>query len=405
MTTTPPSPASRGRLIAARILVVLGLVLGLLSMLGGYVRWQAFDSDTFKETATELIADETIRAEIAATLADQLWANVDVAAEIESRLPEEQQGLAAPIAGALRQLADRAAFELLERPRVQDLFVDAAVASQGTAVRALRDELRVGETVDGYFVVDLRDVVVQLGNQLEILGNIGERLPEDVGQIRVAQVDRFEKVQDATTFFESTAVVLPWLVLALLVSGVWLARGRRRRELKVIGFGVIATGLLVIVLRRISGRILVDELSPVSSVEPAVQRAWDIITQLLLEGALTAVIVGVAILLGLWLSGQGRVGRRVRFSLAPVLARRGLGYTLFAVILGLLVWWGPTAQLERPRTILVFAVLLGIAYEALRAVVVREEPGAASVDPIERLREGVSGGSAPPPPPAPSSAG
>ena len=105
MTTETPQSApraSRGRRILARTLVILGVVLATLSLLSGYMRWQVFDSDTFEDTAAQLLASEPIRAQVAGALVDQLYANVDVQAELEAQLPADQKGLAAPLAGALR---------------------------------------------------------------------------------------------------------------------------------------------------------------------------------------------------------------------------------------------------------------------------------------------------------------
>ena len=109
MAETPP-PAqgpSRGRRIAARVLVWLGALLAVVALLAGYVRWQALDTDTVRATADELIVDDAIREQVAASLVDSLFANVDVEAELEQRLPPDQQGLAGVITGAVRELADR----------------------------------------------------------------------------------------------------------------------------------------------------------------------------------------------------------------------------------------------------------------------------------------------------------
>ena len=50
----------------ARILVVLGVILAAVTIAAGYLRWQALDNDTFEETATELIANDAVRNQVAA---------------------------------------------------------------------------------------------------------------------------------------------------------------------------------------------------------------------------------------------------------------------------------------------------------------------------------------------------
>ncbi len=107
-TPAEPPTASRGRMVTARILVVLGAVLAVLSLLAGFIRFQALDTPTVRNTADELISDEVVRDQIAATLVDELFANVDVAAALQERLPPDQQGLAGPIAAGVMELADRA---------------------------------------------------------------------------------------------------------------------------------------------------------------------------------------------------------------------------------------------------------------------------------------------------------
>jgi hypothetical protein len=94
------------RLIAARFLVVLGALLAAVAAVAGYVRYQVFDDDTFRQTAEEFVADPLIQDQVAASMVDALYANVDVAARLEARLPEDQQGLAEPLAASIRALAE-----------------------------------------------------------------------------------------------------------------------------------------------------------------------------------------------------------------------------------------------------------------------------------------------------------
>ena len=128
-------------MLAARILVVLTTIFAVLALLAGFVRWQALDNDTVEETAELLIADPEIRDRIAASLVEQLYENVDVAAALEERLPEGQQALAPVIAGALRQASDRGAQRLLERPRPQALWVQSISRTHEQLLRLLDDDL------------------------------------------------------------------------------------------------------------------------------------------------------------------------------------------------------------------------------------------------------------------------
>jgi hypothetical protein len=388
------------RLIVARILVVLGVIVTAVAILAGYLRWQAFDDDTFRETATELIANDAVRDEVAATMVEELFANVDVQAELQQRLPPDQQRLAGPISAGLRELADRAAGQLLERPRVQALWRESVIVAHDQLVDLLRGDTTVVEVRDKAVVLDLRPLILRLGERIAIVGNLADRLPEDAGQIEIMQADQLDRAQDATSLFEAVAAWI-WVVpLALWAGAIWLAGGRRRLEVRAIALGLIVAGLLVLVVRSLAGDYVVDELATTSSVQEAAGDAWEISTRLLADGAWAVITMGLVALLGVWLAGRTASGIAARRWLAPVLARAELTYGILAVLFLLFIWWGPFAQARRPLYLVVVALLLVAGVEVLRRAAAREFPEAALVEPREllrplgRLRPGASGAGA-----------
>jgi hypothetical protein len=395
------APASRARIVAAHVLVVIGALVAAVALAAGYARWQLFDEDTFGETASDLIADETIRNEVATVLVEQLFANVDVQAELEQRLPENQSYLAGPLAAGARQVADRTAQELLERPRIQALWRDSLIVAQRQLERVLDDDVTAVQTEGGYVVLNLQPLVVQLGDQIAIVGNLASKLPDTAGRVKIMKADQLETAQDLTQLFKSVAAWV-WLVPFVLWGvALWLARGRRRTELRAVAWAIIAAGVLVLVGREIGGRYVVDALAGTAATEEASQNAWGIITGLLADGAWTAILLGVVALVGVWLAGPSESGSGARRRLAPILARWEYAYGIAAALLLLLVWWGPTAQTRRPLQMLFAAILLGVGVEALRRITRRNFPDAAEADPGAALRGVFSrggSGSAPPEP-------
>jgi hypothetical protein len=393
-TTVSEKPrASRTRLIVARSLVVLGAIVALLAAVAGYVRWQALDTETFKDTAGRLIANDDVRNQVATTLVDQLYTDVDVQAALKEQLPENLQPLAGPIAGASRELADRAAQRLLERPRAQELWVNSLAFTHQQLLRLLDDDLTSVRTEGGFLVLDLRTLVIQLGDQVAVIGQLGNRLPEDAGKVRIMKADQLETAQDLTQLFKTVATFLWTIPILLFAAAVWLARGRRRLELRAIAIAAIAVGFLVLVLRSLVGSYMVNNLVETESVRPAAEQAWGILTDLLTDGAWTFIGLGLIFLLGVWLAGPTASGTAARRWVAPVLVRPGLAYGILAALMLLVLWWGPTAQTRRPLQVLVAAVLIALGFEALRRMTVAEFPEAQAVSPrtlvtapYERLR-------------------
>jgi hypothetical protein len=383
----------------AWILVVLAFVVTVLALIAGYVRYQALDTPTVRDSAEEMIADPQIREQIAATLVDELYANVDVEARLEAQLPPDQKALSGVVAGALRGLSDSLAVKLLERPRVQTIWVESVERAHRRLVQVLDDDVTNVSTEGGYVVLDLQPLVIQIGEEVAILGRVGARLPEDTGRIKIMKADDLETAQDLTQLFNQIARVIVFVPFILFGIALWLARGRRRAVLRTAGIGLIAVGLLVLIVRKVGGSYVVDDLVKTDAVRPAAQNAWDIFTNLLADGAWTVIGIGVVALLGVWLGGPSRSATAVRRDLAPFAVRPDIIFGTAALLYLLLLLWGPTAQTHRWSFVIVAALLLALGVELLRRQILREHPDARGADLSEsaqalmgRMRGGSGGG-------------
>jgi hypothetical protein len=378
----PPPPAGRVGRVAARILTIVGVVLVVVSILANFVRREALDTERFRDTAGELIASDAVRDQIAVTLVEQLYANVDVSGSLEQRLPEDLKSLAGPIAGLSRELADRAALALLDRPRVQLLFVEAAALAQRELVRVLEGGSDALATEGGDVVLNLRPLVLRLGERISVVGDLDERLPETSGRIVILRADELETAQELTRLLKTVANWIWALALAAWAAAVWLARGRRRVELRAIVLGLVVVGVAVVTIRRLAGVYVVNRLVEAESVKEAADAAWGIITDLLADAGWTVFFVGLVALGGVWLCGPGRRATAWRRSLAPYLRRADIAYGTLAFVLLLLVLWAPTAQFRFFTNVVVICALALLGLEALRRQVVREFPDAEPVTEV-----------------------
>ncbi|HEU5211893.1 MAG TPA: SHOCT domain-containing protein [Gaiellaceae bacterium] len=390
-----PAATPRWRIITARILVVLAAILALPAVVAGYVRWQAFDTPTFQNTASDLIADPVISNQIAATMVDALYSNVDVQASLEQKLPADQKQLAGPLTAVSRLAADRVAPELLQRPRAQAAFVVAATQAQAALNRLLEDRAKAIKTNGGDVYLDFRPLIEQLGNRIAIVGNLDEQLPADAGRVVIMKNSQLRTAQRLTSVLKKVGS-WAWLVPVLLAgAAVALARGRRRKELRAVAWASIIVGALILFTRSRGGSYLVDSLVKDHSVRPAANRAWTILTELLSDTGWMLLGIGVVALVGVWLAGETRSGRGARRAFAPILGKRAWAFGIVAVLFIALIWWDPTAQTSRWPQMLALAILLAIATEALVRQTDREfplesqvAPGAAFRSQFSRFRGG-----------------
>jgi hypothetical protein len=256
-------------------------------------------------------------------------------------------------------------------------------------IRVLEDDTGPFSTEDGAVVLDLRPLVIQLGERVAIVGNVAERLGPDVGRVEVMQADQLETAQDLTKILKFLGMWL-WLVpLILWAVALWIARGNRASILRWIAVGSILTGLIVLVVRRVGGSHVVDSLVPSTAVQPAAHDAWDILTSQLRDGGLTFIGLGVILLVALWLAGSSASGVSVRRGLAPYLARPEIAYTTAGVLFLLLLWWSPTVQTTRVPLMLAAAIVLAFGVELLRRQTAREVPDPPPPDLGGSVRRGV----------------
>jgi len=362
---------SRLLIVAARVLTVLAILLALVGALAFYVEHTALDEQGFETVSREMIENDAIRTQVAAKSVDTLFENVDVEAAIAERLPPAQQGLAPVLAGLARSGADRAADAALERPRVQTVWVETTTRTQRQLVRLLDDDTTFIQTEGGAVVLDLRPIVIELGDQVAVIGKVAEKLPESSGRIVIIQKSQLETAQTITRILRSVANWM-WLVaLAVAALAIWLARGRRRIEIRTLAIGLVLVGLLLLAVRRFAGDYLVDQLAKDDGVKPAAHDAWSILTQTLADRAWVGITLGLVTLVGVWFVGDTKRAADARRAAAPVLESRAWTYTIAAVALLVLALAAPLFARGWPMSL----VLIGLAVagiEVVRNIVQRE---------------------------------
>ncbi len=371
----------------ARALVVLASVLAFAAILAIWANRQLLNTDNWTNTSTELLENRVIRDQVALYLVDQLYANVDVSAELEAALPERLQPLAGPAAGALREFAERASKEALSRPRVQQAWATANRNAQLLLLKTLEGGGSIVSTGGGDVVLDLNALLGELQERVGIGGRLQDRLPESAAQITILQSDQLAAAQTSLKIVRGLPIVLVGLSLALFAFALVLAPGWRREALRAYGIGFVLAGALALILQDQAGPALAEALTRTAAVEPAVLGAWTISTTLLVEAAWATLGYGAFMIFAAWLAGPSRPTVAVRRAIAPYARHPGIAYAALAVFVVLLLWWAPTPATRDPALALILIALLALATEALRRKIAREYPDADMGESIERLRE------------------
>ena len=107
------------------------------------------------------------------------------------------------------------------------------------------------------------------------------------------------------------SIVLLVLVLALYALAIYLARGERRETLRNIGFALVLVGLIVLVVRRVTGNVVVDALTSPQG-EAGGRQAWLIGSELLSQLGWAEVLYGAIVVAATIFAGPTGAATSVR---------------------------------------------------------------------------------------------
>jgi hypothetical protein len=380
------SGSGRGHRGIAIALIFVASLLSFLALPAIWLDRQALNTDNWTETSSELLENEAVRTQIANYLVDQIYANVDVQAELAKVLPPRAEPLAGFAAGGLQQVADDGVRNLLGRPVAQQAWENANRRAHELLMRVIDGGGDVVSTTGGVVTLDLKSLLTQTANRFGVGGRVADKLPASAGEIVILKSDQLATAQDVANVLDAAGAVLVVLALLLFALAIFLARGWRREALRACGFGLIAAGVAGLVARSVAGDYVVDALATTEAVRPAVDATWTIGTSLLVEVASATVFYGVAIVLVAWLAGPTRLATGVRRLKAPFLREPRYAWGGLAVIVLLLIAWGPTPATRSPLPMLFLIALLALGVEALRRQTAREFPDVTIDDSVNTMR-------------------
>jgi len=357
-------------------LVAVATLLLLITSLTVWTKRQLLNTDGWTSTSGQLLANDTVRGAVSAKLVDALFQRVDVAEELKQRLPDQLQAAAPVLAGAVANLAPRAANAVLG--------TDAAQALWENANRHMHEQLRAvlrGEdisnvaTANGDVTLDLRPLVHSLADRLGIADRVKANAPPNAGVILIMRANKLDAAQKAVRAIKVLSIFILFAVLALYALALWLAGPSRRRVLGGVGGCIFGVGLLLIILQRLLGNAIVDSIVKVDANEPAGHEIWEIVTSELRDIGIALVVYGLVAVVGSILAGPSRVGVTVRRWLAPGFRRSVVVvYAVVVAILLVLVAWAPLAEDRRLIGTLVLFALILWGVELLRRQTLREFP-------------------------------
>ena len=376
--TAPAQPGreqSRGRSAAVWILLVIAGLLLLLSSFAVWINRVALNTTVFTSTSSSLLDNDKIRTAVANRAVDELFANVDVQAEVQAQLPNDYEGLSGAATAGLRQVSYQIVDRALEQPVFQSLFRASLEESHKTLVEVLEGGGDRVSTQGGVVTLDLREIIQEAADRIGIGSQVADRLPADAGQIVILRANELDTAQNAFELLKTLAWVLPLLTLAAFGLALWLS-GDRRRAVRGIGITLAVVGLIGLVAAQLTRNYVVDALVASRDDRQAANDAWNILTDLMRGSFRLMIIVGLLFLVAAWLAGPGRRALTTRGWIAPALQNRVWAYLALGAIFLLLLFSSAVTDFTRLLLVGIIAALGATWIELTRRQTLHEFPDA-----------------------------
>jgi hypothetical protein len=349
-------------------------VIGLVAALNVWVKRQALDTNNWTNSSVQVLENDKVRSAVSVYLVNQLYANTNVSAELQQRLPPQLKGLAPPLAAGLQQVLVRAADAFLARPRVQELWKNANRRAHQLFIAVIDGKKDVLRSTNGNVVLNLQPLIQRLAQQGGFAGKLAQKVPPDAGQLVILKGNQLSTARKAVKAIRFFSYFLAFLVLGLYALAVYLARGKRRQLLMGVGVSAFVVGLIVLVVRRFAGNYLVDALTKNPVQKDPVRVVWAVETNLLRNVGINLLIYGSVVVLAAWIAGPSRPATWVRRVSAPTMRNQPwVLFGLVALVMLIILLTGPTDG-QRVYPFLLVAALAFVGAEVLRRQTLREFP-------------------------------
>ena len=318
----PTRRGIRWRSLVATVLIVIGCALTPVALVSVWTNNQVSDTDRFVRTVSPLVADPDVQSALTTAVTATIVEYVDVQAladegidaltaqGLPAQLGDRLEGLTPALASAVTGFVRDKVAELVASPAFESAWNEAIRAAHGQMDAVLSGESETIVVRGGSVLLDLAPFIDLAKERLSAAGLTAvDLVPEVHPTLELAAADTLVRAQTAYSTLDTVAGVLPWIVLLLLATGVFLARNRFRALVgaglgMVVALVVLAAGLLV-------ARSLLIGAVPAAAA-PATASGFDIVVTYLRLGLRALVVLGLVVALGGFLAGGSETAVRIR---------------------------------------------------------------------------------------------
>ena len=378
----------------ATLVIFLGCVLAPVSVLGVWTANQVSNTDRYVATIEPLIHDPAIQNALTDKITLQITKHLNVvgyanqaATSLSSHFPRVStliRTFAPQLASSIAGFVHTQVHKIVTSQAVANAWVQVNRVAHGQLVKVLSGQGNSAvSTSNGQVILDLAPFINVVKQDLVKRGfTIINKLPPIHVQIALFSSKTLVQAQTLYRLISTLKWVLPFLSLALIALGVYIARNHRRALIGA-GLGFAGSMVLLAALLAIFRGAYINSVP--NSVVPsdAAAAAFDILVRFIRQGLRLLLVIGLVVAIAAFFTGPSVTAVRTRGGFVKALGwvresgehaglrtgpvgrwtydhRVALRISVTALMALILVFWGQPTGLTVLALAIVLLVLLGL---------------------------------------------
>lgn len=270
--TTTHQPGSTGRGVLAGALLVLTVLLTIPAVITGWARGQVLDTDQFVATLAPLAAEPDVQQ----TITDQVMAAIDEQVDLSEfggtleswNLPPSAEDLLEDLVGSavekVRALIETSVHRVVSSDAFAVVWSTLLEQAHTRAVAVMENDPTSDVSVDehGTLWLDLGPVIEQVKVDLTDRGvPFAGAIPQIDHSVPLLASDSVGTARFWYQLSSTLGAWLPWIMLALTVAGLFVAR-HRLAALTRTALGCAGMLVVLMVILWFVRRGFINEISP-----------------------------------------------------------------------------------------------------------------------------------------------
>jgi hypothetical protein len=314
----------RWRAPVAALAIILGCVLAPVSVIGVWAANQVSNTDRYVANVTPLIGNPAIQAALSAKITSVITKQLDVNALVNQaatqlsksnvpRLSTLLKNFSEPISSGINGAVGTAVARVVASPAMAKVWVAANRTAHAGLVKVLSGQGGGAiDVVDGKVTISLGPFIAQAEQALANQGfSLAAKLPAVNPTFALFEAPDLSKAQSGYRLLTTLKWVLPFLSLALLAAGIYIARGRRRALLGA-ALGLSASMLVLGAALAIARGIYLNSVPQSTLPADAAAALYDTFVRFIKDGLRLLLVVGLVVAAGAFLTGPSSVAVQTR---------------------------------------------------------------------------------------------